>query len=531
MEPRWHTAVLMAAIIVPSTVALVGVAVMQSTGDIFVDDRDSAYAEEGGWRPSPDGIGFRGSEHATIGKKTPGLPANPGDARATWTVGLPDTAALYDVFVTWETPASDTGKVSLAAPFSVTSGPLFERVTVDQTKQPSGPLVSGRPWRLLGTFTLSSVVTVALTNDTSGVVLADALLIRPAASADVSVSQSLNNFQKSLLPVFRPGSPMNYTIMVQNFGTVPVTNISVTDLLPVGFVPDAALDKRCVYDSFSRQIRCTFSELLSPGKRIIFFVKGTVSKAAVCGTSFVNVVTVSAAETEAKTVNNRSQLLVHLCGVVARPPASSARSSAPSASKRAQKSSAKQAISSSNGMQKSAPLSSSRSSNASAPKQKSSSVSSRSASATSKSKSSSSLSAGPVDPPFVPGTKADIALRIVSRATVKRGEPLSSTVEVTNKGPGATPAFLEVTLPEGSSFLAGSVEGCRFVSPIVGGFSCTLGSMLPRGEPRIVRFSATTGTAAACGSKLRVHVRATLPAIDEMLQNNTVLSDTRVVCP
>lgn len=137
-------------------------------GVMIVDDLDApwgAFGAEGTWTAWTE-QGF--------GLTLQSAPAGGGETSATWTFEV--EPGTYEVYATWtkhENRASN-------APYTVfTSEGSTTRV--DQRVAPAGLDDGGVSWTRLGGYTVEGdELTVALTNDADGYVIADGVMIRPA---------------------------------------------------------------------------------------------------------------------------------------------------------------------------------------------------------------------------------------------------------------------------------------------------------------------------------------------------------------
>src|SRR5262249_40516285 len=113
-----------------------------------------------------------------------------GPRAATWVeTGL--APGLYDLYATWVA----SGNRAPNAPYPVLDdGDSLEVVKVDQRKAPQGDTADGQTWQLLGHYIITTgKMTVTLTNQANGVVVADAIRVVPTRSVDDGdLSSSLN---------------------------------------------------------------------------------------------------------------------------------------------------------------------------------------------------------------------------------------------------------------------------------------------------------------------------------------------------
>jgi hypothetical protein len=143
-----------------------------SAGAIVLDDSSASFSSRG-WRTVAGG--FDGSEHFAA--------AGNGTAQATWSfAGL--AAGEYEVYATWNSFFS-RGTAS-DAPFTLYNGSTaVAAAAVNQKLAPSGPVLDGSTFQLLGTVNLTSnTFDVSLDNAAIGDVLADAIAVVPVFDGD-----------------------------------------------------------------------------------------------------------------------------------------------------------------------------------------------------------------------------------------------------------------------------------------------------------------------------------------------------------
>lgn len=137
----------------------------------IIDDGDFAYRETGtGWESASTGNGYQGD----VRFHAPG----DGSTKARWVFECLTAGARYHVYTTWA-PGSNRGK---DVPYTIIDGTsTLATVRVMQTGIPAGITAAGRPWRSLGSYTTNSgTVVVEMSNDTDGVIIADAVRVVPA---------------------------------------------------------------------------------------------------------------------------------------------------------------------------------------------------------------------------------------------------------------------------------------------------------------------------------------------------------------
>ena len=137
----------------------------------IVDDSDPQYSNAGRWT----NVGRNGHEGGFQFAS-----AGDGSSISTWTFSLPH--GQYRVSATWR---QWTNRAS-NAPFTVRDGAVpLSTVRVNQQHAPSGPQHDGSEFEELGIFEIASgQLTVELSNDADGLVVADAVLVEPIGVID-----------------------------------------------------------------------------------------------------------------------------------------------------------------------------------------------------------------------------------------------------------------------------------------------------------------------------------------------------------
>jgi hypothetical protein len=133
---------------------------------VAVDDGDAAFGATGGWA-LVTGEGFGGDMRVA--------PAGAGEIAATWEFAtLP--GGVYAVYATWA-PQADRASNAPYALFD--SGSPLGSIRADQRQAPrSDYLFGGRSFQSLGVFTIGGdMLTIRLTNDADGAVVADAIVV------------------------------------------------------------------------------------------------------------------------------------------------------------------------------------------------------------------------------------------------------------------------------------------------------------------------------------------------------------------
>jgi len=141
----------------------------------FVQVIDNSASDAAGFSVTPgfdsfDGQGFSG----TVAAASPGS----GGAIASWVFAV--TPGVYQVSATWSAHANR----ATDAPFTIRDGSTsLGTVLVNQTQAPSSFDAGGAAWSILGgPYTITSgVLTVLLTNNADGYVIADAIRIERLA--------------------------------------------------------------------------------------------------------------------------------------------------------------------------------------------------------------------------------------------------------------------------------------------------------------------------------------------------------------
>ena len=144
----------------------------------FLDEADGTVSLSEGWALSL-GHGLNGVQKSIAG----GI----GEKTASWRFrDLPVDS--YEVFVSWEVPAGMTG-VSTNTPIAVIGGAQgVATLDLNQSVNPAGPIEADRPWESLGVFAVTDgVLDIQMSNDTDGIVIADAVRIVPKQDAYAGV--------------------------------------------------------------------------------------------------------------------------------------------------------------------------------------------------------------------------------------------------------------------------------------------------------------------------------------------------------
>ncbi len=118
-----------------------------------------------------------------------------GGATATWTFDDLDPNQRYVVLVTWTADATNN---ATDAPYSVydgtTSGTLLDTINVDQQVRPAILGLLDANWESLGTFTPSGdTLTIQLTNDADGRVIADSVRVVEASALSETIFDTAGN--------------------------------------------------------------------------------------------------------------------------------------------------------------------------------------------------------------------------------------------------------------------------------------------------------------------------------------------------
>ena len=135
--------------------------------DLLIDNGDVGYSETGSWKSGSSSIWNYLYDNRFHG-------SGDGSSRATWNFsGL--ASGAYEVYVTWSSYSNRASD----APYTVLDGASpVGTIDVDQRANPSGAMLGGRPWQSIGVFNNSSgELTVRLSDDANGVVIADAVRI------------------------------------------------------------------------------------------------------------------------------------------------------------------------------------------------------------------------------------------------------------------------------------------------------------------------------------------------------------------
>jgi len=209
------------------------------TAGTIIDNGDAGCSISNTWLNSTSGY-LSDSQYA---------PAGTGASKANWAFSGLTTGQTYEVWATWVA----SGNRATNAPYglyngSVLAGNLVSTAVVNQQQSPSGQTQGGVVWQSLGMVTVSgSTLTVQLTNNANGYVLADAIQIRPtsapASAAEIVVQVGAVNVADNSGDVdfgsTDPGVVVMQTFTVSNTGTAPLTlgaiSSSSADFTATGF--------------------------------------------------------------------------------------------------------------------------------------------------------------------------------------------------------------------------------------------------------------------------------------------------------
>jgi len=200
----------------------------------IIDDGDLGYSQLGSWTSYSSG-GFGGDlDYA---------PSGSGCCVATWQFDGLTPAVSYDVYATW---LGNTNRAT-DAPFSLydgTAGPgnLVTTVPIDQQMQPDDFFDSGAWWEYVGQLTPTGpTLSVRLTDDANGFVIADAIQVRQPTALTVQQIAVLdgavnipNNTGSSAFGSTAIGSPLTKVFTVQNQGQQPLL-LTQPISVPAGF--------------------------------------------------------------------------------------------------------------------------------------------------------------------------------------------------------------------------------------------------------------------------------------------------------
>ena len=158
-----------------------------TTAPPVLDDGDAAFVERSGqWQRLGDDGAYGGDlRYHESGE---------GDHATTWTFDALEPGLSYRVYATWPEVADPAvaGRLAADAPFEVFDGQeSVGRLRVDQQVRPDDLEGEGHGWQLLGVYRIDSgTMTVRLSDDAGGVVLADAVVTAAvrerAAPAEIS---------------------------------------------------------------------------------------------------------------------------------------------------------------------------------------------------------------------------------------------------------------------------------------------------------------------------------------------------------
>jgi hypothetical protein len=196
----------------------------------IVDDKDAGFSTTAGWTFFA-GQGFRNSDQYAA--------AGTGAAVASWTfTGL--TPGQYQVSATWVPYPNRASN----APYTVRDGSTaVGQVTENQLVPPSDFSDVGVAWQNLGgpCFITGTTLTVQLSNNANGFVIADAIRVRQVgslpATKEIEVLDGPNNLPSGGTSSFgntAVGSPVMHTYTVRNVGGTTLT-LGAINPAPSGF--------------------------------------------------------------------------------------------------------------------------------------------------------------------------------------------------------------------------------------------------------------------------------------------------------
>jgi hypothetical protein len=139
-----------------------------------VADTSPAFSTAGSWTPGFNLGGYSGDVKFS--------PAGDGSSTATWTFAVVP-GQTYNLSATWTAWSNRATN----APYTIASGgTTLGTATVNQQNAPSGFTLGGVTWQGLGTFVATgSILTVTLSNNANGYVIADDMLLQLVAPKQV----------------------------------------------------------------------------------------------------------------------------------------------------------------------------------------------------------------------------------------------------------------------------------------------------------------------------------------------------------
>lgn len=192
----------------------------------LIDNGQPGYSRSGGWTTF-NGQGFQNDVDFSF--------SGNGSNVASWTFNGLTPGDTYQVYTTWTSHPNRASN----APYTITGGAMPSTVTVDQTNGPQGETVGGATWQVIDTVTLSGpTLTVSLSNNANGFVIADAVRIDRIPGAEISVTQSGTELLSGVSAVDYGntfvGASVIKTYTVTNVGIAPLT-LTNPPVVPGGF--------------------------------------------------------------------------------------------------------------------------------------------------------------------------------------------------------------------------------------------------------------------------------------------------------
>jgi hypothetical protein len=216
---------------------------------IIIDDSQPGFATTGSWTASTAG-GYLGNIHIAAGN------SGAATSTGTWTFNVV-AGVHYQVAATWLASAN----CATNAPYSLNGG---NAIRVNQLTVPSGQTYSNMNWQILGTCLSSgNSLTVTLSNNANGFVIADAIMISIVPDIPVAQSQNVSLLQGvSQAITLSATDPLN-AALTYSIATPPThggLNTPVSNV--VTYTPAAGY---LGSDSFAFQVSNGTSYSLSPG--------------------------------------------------------------------------------------------------------------------------------------------------------------------------------------------------------------------------------------------------------------------------
>jgi fimbrial isopeptide formation D2 family protein/uncharacterized repeat protein (TIGR01451 family) len=192
----------------------------------LIDNGDAGYSSVGAWTTFV-GQGYENDLQFSA--------AGTGADVASWNFTGLMAGQTYQVYTTWTSHANRATN----APYTITGGAAPINLTVNQQNSPQGETVGGATWQEIGIVTLvGTTLTVQLTDNANGYVIADAVRIDLVTGPEISVSQGgtalVDGFSSVSYITTLVGVPQTKTYTVTNNGVTPLM-LTNPPIVPGGF--------------------------------------------------------------------------------------------------------------------------------------------------------------------------------------------------------------------------------------------------------------------------------------------------------